>query len=263
MRSALAAAVVFSLCSHLACGFDDKDLVPVKPGVQCMWHYNAGGAHVCFFEYKLVNMDVEKLLEGAFEGCQFYVFAVWNEEGKSNFVYDQASHTFRLYSKSNRETEKRPRVYGNCDPWEGFVPRINDRISQINTQLSYVDDMLLKLQYNRAFSADMFSDESGQWAKARKLTTPTALNAYKAKLNAGATTLQNLGAVMRPFNCAVGDKAWALCPVRREKPPIPLDSVFLVSGDEQVPMERVAFTKTLLHKLDLKQREFGARTEIR
>jgi hypothetical protein len=247
MRTALTFTLVCAVFCSIASAFDKKELIPVRPGIQHMWHYDDEGAHVCLFQYKYVKPEVEKMLEEQFPPYVFYVLAVWNENGKANFQDDGAQNTFRLCLKERK-------VYGNVDPYESLIKRIDDRLSALDQERYNAERMMHRVRFMDIYTENMFSDEVGQWAKSRKLTSFKALNDYVAKVDAAVQTLKNLRAVMRPINCAVGDKEWLLIGIRRESKASVPEAVYYVRPDGEVEMQRVGLTKPMIEKLELKQR---------
>ena len=247
MRTNLILAVACGLFCSVAAGFEEKELVPVRPGVQHMWHYDDGGVHVCLFQYKYVKPEAEKMLEEQFPPYLFYVLAVWNENGRKNYSYDGERNLFRL-------CEKEKKVYGNVDPYQSLIKRIDDRLSVLDQERYNAERMMHRVRFTDIYAENMFSDELGQWAKSRKLTSFKALNDYVAKVDACVQTLKNLRAVMRPINCAVGDKEWVLIGIRREgKTSVP-EAVYYVRGGDEFEMQRVGLTKPMIEKLELRQR---------
>ncbi len=244
--SVVRAAVLCSLLCSVAVGFEMKELVPVRPGIQHMWYYDDEGTHVCLFQYKYVNPAIEKELEEQFAPYTFFVVAAWNAKGKGNFVFDGTRHTFRLYSKEKK-------VCGNVDPFDSVTKRIDGRLDHLADERYKAERMATRIRFMDVFTENLFSDELGQWAKARKLITFRAINEYLTKVDAAAQTLKNLRATMMPFNCAVGDKGWALAAVRQESKAA-LDAVYYVRPEGEVEMKRVGLTRPMITKLELKQR---------
>ena len=247
MRTMVMVALACGFLCSVAAGFEEKELVPVRPGIQHMWHYDDEGVHVCLFQYKYVNPEVEKMLEEQFPPYVFYVLAAWNEHGKKNFQYDGEGNTFRL-------CEKEKKVYGNVDPYQSLIKRIEDRLSALDQERYNAERMMHRVRFMDIYTENMFSDELGQWAKSRKLLSFKALNEYVARVDAAVETLKNLRGVMKPINCAVGDKEWVLIGIRRESKTAVPEAVYYVTPDGEVEMQRVGLTKPMIEKLELRQR---------